>query len=105
MAKNETISSTTNWLSDSWIVVALFLCVAIISRLGFLSAPFQNDAGIYIYMGKVLAQGGQLYRDFYETKLPTVALVTAPLYATFGANWFAYALLQLVVAMSAAFLM
>ena len=84
--------------------IALLAClaIAIISRLAFLSDPFRNDAGIYIYMGKTLVDGGQLYRDFFETKLPSVALLTAPLYAIFGSSWACYVVFQLALSLSAA---
>src|SRR5256885_12353869 len=85
--------------------IAACLLIVVISRLGFLSAPFQNDAGIYIMMGKTLVEGGRLYRDFFETKLPSVALLTAPLYAAFGASWACYVVLQLALAIAAAFLL
>src|SRR5438105_15106117 len=85
--------------------VAACLLIVVISRLGFLSAPFQNDAGIYIMMGKTLVEGGRLYRDFFETKLPSVALLTAPLYAAFGSSWACYVVLQLALAVAAAFLL
>src|SRR5438552_6557301 len=81
------------------------IALAIVSRVGFLSAPLQNDAGIYIYMGKVLATGGRLYQDFYETKFPTVALFTAPLYLAFGAHWIFYVLFQLALALVAPFVL
>src|SRR4051812_31234383 len=90
-----------------WTRVAIAACLAVvvISRLGFLSSPFQNDAGIYVYMGKTLVDGGRLYHDFYETKFPTVALMMAPLYAVFGATWAYYVVLQLALAIAAAFVM
>src|SRR5437667_10253352 len=70
--------------ASAGLIIALCIAVAVVSRMSFLAQPFSGDSGIYIYMGKVLAEGGSLYRDFFETKFPSVALLTAPLYLAFG---------------------
>jgi hypothetical protein len=75
---------------------------AILPRVGFLVHPFESDGGLYIYMGKCLASGQTIYRDFYETKLPGVPLFTAGLYRIFGDHWWPYVLLQTAMAMAAA---
>ena len=85
--------------------VAVCVIVAAVSRLSFIFDPFKNDAGIYVYFGRVLWSGGQLYRDFWDTKLPSVALLTAPLYGAFGNHWLAYVVLQGVMGISAAFIL
>jgi len=64
--------------------------------------PFLNDAGLYAYMGKTVATGGVLYRDFYETKLPGVGLIASAFWRAFGPNWAGYVLSQLALAMLAA---
>ena len=76
------------------LVLVLFAIAAIVPRIGFLARPFDSDSGLYIYMGKVVAEGQTLYHDFYETKMPGVALFTAPLYQAFGFHWTPYVLLQ-----------
>jgi hypothetical protein len=78
------------------------LLIALISRLSFLGEPFKNDAGIYVYFGKVLWEGGRLYRDFWETKFPSVPLLMAPLYAAFGNHWWPYVLLQATMGVAGA---
>ena len=77
--------------------VAACLAVALLSRLSFLAQPFKNDAGIYINLGKVLWQGGKPYVDFWDTKLPSVPLLMAPLWALFGNHWADYVLLQAIL--------
>jgi hypothetical protein len=60
----------------------------------FVDLPFQSDGGLYVYMGKVVAEGGVLYRDFYENKPPGVALVTALCWRLFHTHWVAYVAMQ-----------
>jgi hypothetical protein len=82
-------------------VIACFL-IAVAGRLCFLTDPFRNDAGIYIYFGKVVWTGGRLYTDFWDTKLPSIGLLTAPLYAAFGNHWWAYVVFQAVLGIGGA---
>jgi hypothetical protein len=86
-------------------VVAACVVIAVGSRLSFLGDPFKNDAGIYIYLGKVLWEGGKLYSDFWETKFPSVPLIMAPLYAVFGAHWFGYVLVQAAMGIAGAWIL
>jgi hypothetical protein len=85
----------------------LWACVvvALLSRNAFISVRFWSDAGIYIYMGKVVASGGHLYRDFYETKFPGVGLIIAPLWQIFGSWWPGYVLTQTAMALASAVLL
>jgi hypothetical protein len=83
-------------------LLGVLVVAALLPRVGFLARPFESDAGLYIYMGKVVAGGGTLYREFYETKPPGVALLTAGLYRAFGAHWWPYMLLQTAMAIAAA---
>ncbi len=71
------------------------LAVAVAGRLIFWAHPFINDSGLYICMGKTVAEGGKLYHDFYETKFPGVALLAAGCWEMFGGWWPGYVLLQL----------
>jgi hypothetical protein len=97
------LSLTPERAAFCWAVTAA-MAVAAISRLCFLFDPFKNDAGIYIYFGKVLYDGGKLYHDFWDTKLPSIALLTAPLYAIFKNHWWPYVLLQLAMGIGAAWI-
>jgi len=86
-------------------VIATLIVVAFLPRLGFLARPWESDSGLYAYMGKVVAEPakfGQLYRDFYETKPPGVALITAGLYRAFGNHWPTWVALQTLLALGAA---
>jgi len=85
-----------------WVVGAILLALAVASRVGMIAWPFLNDSGLYIYMGKTVATGGVLYRDFYETKLPGVGLITSVFWRLFGESWAGYVLSQLALALLAA---
>jgi len=85
------------------ITLAILLCF--LPRIGFLARPFESDAGLYAYMGKVVATGGaygQLYRDFYETKTPGVALFTGVIWRLLGDYWPAWVALQILMVYAAA---
>ena len=82
------------------LLIGLLVIVAMLPRVAFLARPFESDAGLYIYMGKALASGQTLYRDFYEIKLPGVPLMTAGLYRLFGDQWWAYVMLQAMMTKS-----
>jgi hypothetical protein len=86
-------------------MLALFVIAALLSRVGFLARPFESDSGLYVYMGKTLVEGRTLYRDFYETKTPGVALFTAGLYRLFGDSWAPYVFLQAGMTLLAAWLL
>ena len=90
----------------AWTLLLAACCVvAALSRAGFLAEPWQNDAGIYIEMGKVLTEGqAGLYRVIWDTKFPGVALLTAPLWLLFGSAWWGYVLTQAILAFAASFL-
>jgi hypothetical protein len=81
------------------IVVTLVLATAIIGRVGMIAWPFLNDSGLYAYMGKTVTEGGVLYRDFYETKLPGVGLIASAFWRAFGGFWPGYVISQLMLAM------
>jgi hypothetical protein len=92
-----------NRSTGAWVGVAgTLLLLAISSRVGMIAWPFLNDSGLYIYMGKTVATGGVLYRDFYETKLPGVGLIASVFWRAFGESWSGYVLSQLALALLAA---
>ena len=78
------------------------LLFAIASRCVWIGRPFQNDAGLYVAIGRTVAHGGMLYRDLWDTKLPSVALLTAPLYLAFGGRWWCYVAFSLMLGVCSA---
>ena len=76
----------------STIVAALLLLWA---ALALRCLPFLNlhdsDMELFVYMGKLVSQGGIIGVDLFDNKLPTVGLLMQWPYAVFGANWAGYA--------------
>jgi hypothetical protein len=85
--------------------LAICVVAAGLARLSFLAQPFQGDAAIYVHLGKILADGGRLYQDFFDTKYPSVALLVAPLWIIFGAEWSGYVLVQMALGIGAPLLL
>jgi hypothetical protein len=76
------------------IVIWLCLLSALCGRLAYLTRPFNSDASMFIYMGKVISEGGRPGHDFVDNKFPSVGLMTGVAWRAFGTNWAAYVLLQ-----------
>src|SRR5437867_1843291 len=89
-----------DWLV--WPLVTACVLMAITVRVGFLAHPFYNDSGLYAYMGKVVGEGGRLYRDFYENKPPGAAMITSLFWRAFGSWWPGYVLIELALTFVAA---
>ena len=70
----------------------IILCAfsAILGRFCFLLRPFDNDAAIFIYMGRMVSNGGRLCHDLIDNKFPTVGLMTSIIYRALGTCWPAY---------------
>ncbi len=75
-------------------LVGLCIFSAALGRFCFLLRPFDNDAAIFIYMGKMVGDGGRLCHDLIDNKFPTVGLMTSVVYRAFGTYWPAYVFLQ-----------
>ncbi len=85
----------------------LLLCVvsALLGRFCFLVRPFDGDAAIFIYMGKMVSEGGRLCYDMVDNKFPTVGLMTSVLWRILGDNWPAYIAVQTILSLSSALML
>lgn len=83
-------SERTRWI----ILFAFCILSAIIGRFCYLARPFDNDAAIFIYMGKMVSQGGRMCHDLIDNKFPTVGLMTSIAWRAFGLHWWAYIAFQ-----------
>ncbi len=77
------------------------LAVVLLGRLVFVFHPFTSDGDVFIYMGKLVSDGGSVGRDMIDNKFPTVGLMTSILWRALGTNWPAYVLLQTALVLAA----
>jgi hypothetical protein len=89
--------------------VPVFLATVIVTymliRIGYRNIPLERDEGAYLYMGRLLVEGGVPYVDFFEAKPPGIFYVYALLHILSGGNlaWM-HVLMAIVVAVSTLFL-
>ena len=67
----------------AWAGIILLL-VSVIARWRYLGIPFERDEGVFAYIGRALWQGGRLYTDLYDNKLPGLYLVYGLFARVFG---------------------
>jgi hypothetical protein len=85
------------------LLVIVCLASALAGRLVYLARPFDSDAAIFIYMGKLVTEGARYGHDIVDNKFPTVGLITSAPWRVFGDCWAGYVLLQTALAVAAAF--
>jgi Dolichyl-phosphate-mannose-protein mannosyltransferase len=81
-------------------LLAICLLSAVIGRLVFLCNPFDADAAIFIYMGKMTYLGGRMCHDFLDNKFPTVGLMMTLPWRLLGNQWAAYVLFSSSLALA-----
>lgn len=79
--------------------------IVLAGRLSYLGQPFDDDGAMFVYMGKVVCEGGRFGRDLCDNKFPTVGLMTSACWRMFGTNWAGYVLLQTGMAAAGALLL
>src|SRR5438477_11472204 len=80
--------------SATWyVLLAVLLLVAAISRLSHFFRPMEGDGPVFIYMGKVVSEGGRWGDDIVDNKFPTVGLMASFCWRIFGSYWPAYVML------------
>jgi hypothetical protein len=77
------------------------LAVALLSRGIFVLRAWDPDSAIFIYMGKLVCDGGRYWVDLVDNKLPTVGLLTSLPCRWFGDWWPGYVALQVTMAIGA----
>ncbi len=80
----------------------IVVCSALLGRLCYIGRPFDYDAAIFIYTGKLIAGGGRLCHDLIDNKFPTVGLLTGVVWRVLGASWWMYIALQTVMSFACA---
>jgi Dolichyl-phosphate-mannose-protein mannosyltransferase len=84
------------------IFIAVSVLVALLGRLSYLVHPFDSDGAMFIYMGKLVTDGGRVGVELIDNKFPTVGLLTSAAWRIFGDCWPAYVLLQTALALTGA---
>jgi len=80
------------------------LCVGLIAlalRCCFLTVLYDGDMELFVYMGKLVGQGGRIGIELIDNKLPTVGLLMWLPYRLLGDWWGGYALLSIAMAIGA----
>jgi hypothetical protein len=87
----------------AWVLLAA-VCVgsAVAGRLCYLGRPFDSDAAMFAYMGRLVAEGGRVGPDLVDNKYPTVGLVMTAAWRACGTSWAAYVVLGAALSMLAA---
>src|SRR3954468_2629156 len=76
-----------------WLLVTALVVSALVSRLCYLVRPFDSDGSMFIYMGRLVSEGGRFGHDLVDNKFPTVGLITSVAWRACGAHWTPYVLL------------
>ena len=89
------------------LVILILICIlsALLGRLSFLFRPFDPDGAMYVYMGKLVSQGGRVGYELVDNKFPTVGLLTSGCWRIFGDDWPGYVLLQMALVLAAVLLL
>src|SRR4051812_35201024 len=88
-----------------WPLIALIVATALAGRLAYLIKPWDHDARMFIYLGKLVDDGGRYCHDLIDNKFPSVGLMTSVAWRAFGTHWWEYVLLQTVLAVVSALLL
>src|SRR5947199_10419551 len=86
-------------------LVAFTIFVALAGRMNYLIKPFDHDARLFIYLGKLVCDGGRFGHDVIDNMFPTVGLMTSVFWRTLVLHWPAYVLAQAALALSGALLL
>jgi hypothetical protein len=88
-----------------WLMVSLCFFSALLGRLAYLIRPFDSDGSMFIYMGRIIAEGGRFGHEICDNKFPTVGLITSVPWRIFGPVWCQYILLETAMSFMAAWIL
>ena len=88
-----------------WIVAIGVVLIALALRLCFLTVLYDGDMELFVYMGKLVSQGGRIGIELIDNKLPTVGLLMFLPYELLGNWWAGYALLSILMAVASVLIM
>ncbi len=87
-----------------WVTIALVTC-GLACRAVLIGQPVNSDSAMFVYMGKLVSQGGRMGVDLVDNKLPSVGLLMSAPYRLIGPHWWAYGLLGLAMSIAAMLLL
>ena len=87
------------------IVLGVCLAIVIAIRLIDLFVPFPGDGAMFIYMGRLVSDGGGVGREMIDNKFPTVGLLMSGPWQWFGAYWPAWVMMQTAIGIAGPFLL
>lgn len=82
-----------------WLLIGFCIFSALLARLSYLVRPLDADGAMFVYMGKLVSQGGRIGYELIDNKFPTVGLIVSPCWRAFGAYWPGYVFLQTALAL------
>ena len=86
-------------------LVALIAFTALLGRFCYLIRPFDSDGSMFIYMGRLITEGGRFGHELVDNKFPTVGLITSVPWRWFGAVWWKYVVLETAMSGAMAWLL
>jgi hypothetical protein len=79
--------------------------IVIVIRLVDLFEPYPGDGAMFMYMGRLVSQGGGIGREMIDNKFPTVGLLMSGPWQWFGGYWPAWALMLAMMGIGGPFLL
>ena len=70
--------------------LAIVLLFGALLHLAFLGSPIDRDAGFFMTSGRIISDGGMLYRDVFDFKPPGMHYTSAFLYRIFGNSFIGF---------------
>lgn len=93
-------ASTRYWLGLAGLLLLLVFLISL--QLAPSVSDQRRDSGIFAYTGKIIHDGGLIYIDAWDNKLPGVYFIDAVAFALFGTNRWALWLIENFTLFSAA---
>jgi len=86
-----------------WLIFLIVIAIFFLTQINGLNDFDPGDEHVYIYMGKLIAEGNVIYKDFFNSHPPLHILVTAVLYKIFGFREFIFKLIPLLATIISSF--
>lgn len=71
----------------AWLLILLLGFCALLGRGIYAVRPFDSDSSMFIYMGRLISEGGRFGHEIVDNKFPTVGLLMSAPWRWLGTNW------------------